>query len=66
MTVYWIGTEMLPSKDLLQGCSTWKDRGTIFTRGIGFEVPILTGRGFVLVQPAKPNSRPTLVGGRPK
>ena len=31
-------------KELLQGILTCKERGTLFTRGIGFNVPLLTGR----------------------
>ena len=33
-----------PFKELLQGFLTCKERGTLFTRGIGFNVPLLTGR----------------------
>ena len=33
-----------PLKELLQGFLTCKERGTLFTRGIGFNVPNLTGR----------------------
>ena len=33
-----------PLKELLQGFLTCKERGTLFTRGIGFNVPLLTGR----------------------
>ena len=35
-----------PLKELLKGFLTCKERGTVtlFTRGIGFNVPLLTGR----------------------
>ena len=52
MRISWIGTEILPcnkpptdhSKELLQGFLTCKECGTLFTRGIGFNAPLLTGR----------------------
>ena len=60
-----------PIKELLQNFITHSESGTFSKRGIGFNVPLLTGRGCVLVHPAKPNGRPTLtrvllpVGRRP-
>ena len=48
-----------PLKELLQGFLTCKERGTLFTRGIKFNVPLLTGRDCELDHPAQPNGRPT-------
>ena len=40
-----------PMKECLQGFLTYKERGTLLTRSIRFNVPILTGRGCKLDTP---------------
>ena len=59
MRIYWI---LRGRNFALQHApyGSLKERGTIFTRGIEFNVPILTGRDCKRVHPAQPNGRPTL------
>ena len=52
-----------PLKELLQRFFTCKERGTIFTQGIGFNVPILTGRGCKL-DTSRTAKRTSLFGKR--
>ena len=60
-----------PLKELLQGFLTCKERGTLFTRGIRFNVPNLTGHDCELDTSRTANGRPTFssvllpVGRRP-